>query len=164
MNTITEKEVLASKLQKIYWIETEMEHLAVWEARIELGGEETKAIETLSNDSGRHRLTIEGWLKKANIEVPTKTPAGLPVKIMNFEGMNSSEMFRAIMKYEILLRDSYFEITKTDKDVLQSMFPDNKELETFVSEVASLVKQEEQHRRICEKEVGGFKRIRGRDH
>lgn len=163
MTSITNKEVLASRLQKMYWMEAEMEQMVLWESRIELMGEDASAIELLSADSERHHIILEKWLQKANIEIPTKVPAGLPIKIFDFEGMESQEMFKNIMKYEILARDTYIEASKS-KDAIKELFPEESVQEEFIEEMEVLAKEEEQHRRICEEKVGGFKKIMGKGH
>ncbi len=138
-----------------------MEQLVLWEARIELMGEDAAAIEMLSADSERHHLILKRWLEKANVEIPTKAPAGLPIKKFDFEGMDSPEMFRTIMKYEILARDTYIE-ARNANEAIKDLFSEESIQEDFIKEMGTLAKEEEQHRKICEERVGGFRKIAGK--
>ncbi|MBP2031005.1 hypothetical protein J2755_001953 [Methanohalophilus levihalophilus] len=161
MAQISNKEALAFRLQKMYWMEAEMEQLGLWEARIELMGEDAEAIELLSADSERHHVILEKWLQKANIEIPTSKPAGLPSKNFDFDGMDSPEMFRNIMKYEILARDTYIEVRKS-REAIKDLFIEESVQSEFIEDMGTLAKEEEQHRRICEERIGGFRKITGR--
>ncbi|MEA1984278.1 MAG: hypothetical protein U9N13_01335 [Euryarchaeota archaeon] len=157
--TIKQKEILLSLLQKTYWIEVEMEQLVVWESRIELMGEDREALAILSNDSDGHRLIVEKWLNKARIPIPDKAPPGLPVKKFDFAGMDSRKMFREIMKYEILARDSYTDIENADSSIIDEMFDDEQDQKDFLSDMRKLIADEEKHRKICDNRVGGYKTI-----
>ena len=159
MVQIKQKEVLTSLLQKAYWIEVEMEQLVVWESRIELMGDDHEALAILSNDSDGHRLIVEKWLNKAKIPIPDKTPSGLPVKQFDFAGMDSREMFREIMKYEILARDTYTDIENADPAIIYEMFDDEQDKDDFLSDMNTLINDEEKHRKICDNRVGGYKTI-----
>ncbi|WP_233564813.1 hypothetical protein [Methanohalophilus sp. RSK] len=162
MAGIKDKETLKSQLQKMYWIETEMEQLVIWESRIELMGEDVDALERLANDSDNHGLQLKKWMEKASIPLPDKIPRGLPQKVFDFEDMDSPELFKAIMKYEILARDVYKNITETDPYVIEELFPDESDQENFLKDMEHISKEEEGHRQICEERVGGFKTIRGK--
>jgi len=59
MPVIKDKKILASLLQRMYWIESEMEQLGTWEARIEMMEENLEALEVLSHDSDLHGSIVE---------------------------------------------------------------------------------------------------------
>ncbi|WP_440953511.1 hypothetical protein [Methanococcoides sp. FTZ1] len=159
MQKINQKEILALNLQRMYWIETEMEQLVTWEAKIELEGEHKEALETLSNDSDNHALILEKWLNIANIDLPKSPPRGIPLKGFDFNRINVFEMFSEIRKYEILARDTYHSITSAEPNVLEEAFPDEENREEFIKDMKHLVAEEERHKRICDEKIGGFARV-----
>ncbi|AKB85762.1 hypothetical protein [Methanococcoides methylutens] len=159
MEKINQKEILALTLQRMYWIETEMEQLVTWEARIELEGEHKEALEILSNDSDKHALILEKWLNIANIELPRSAPRGIPQKGFDFYRTNVFEMFSEIRKYEILARNTYHSITSAEPKVLEETFPDEEQRGEFIKDMKHLVAEEERHKRICDDKIGGFTRV-----
>jgi hypothetical protein len=159
MVTIMDKDVLVALLRRMYWIEAEMEQLGTWEARIQLMGENIEALEKLSHDSDKHRNILQKWLLIADIPIPVTAPPGLPTKIFNFNGVLPPRMFYEIMKYEILARDAYVDILNADTAVIEDMFPDEINRKEFIQVIKGLIKDEEEHRKICAKQSGGFKTI-----
>ncbi|MDK2891841.1 hypothetical protein [Methanohalophilus sp.] len=159
MQKINQKEILALNLQRMYWIETEMEQLATWEAKIELEEEHKEALEILSNDSDKHALILEKWLNIANIELPKRAPRGIPLKVFDFNMTNIFEIFTEIRKYEILARDTYHNIASTEPSVLEETFPDEENRKEFIQDMEHLVAEEERHKRICDEKIGGFRRV-----
>ncbi len=161
MLSINTKEAFAGYLQKMYWIETQMEQYAIWESRIEMLGDEMEALEVLSHDSEKHGAIVEKWLKTAGISIPSSTPRGLPQKAFDFSGMDSREMFREMMKYEILAHDVYIELSNAKEAMLREVFPDDVLREQFIEDMKRIAKDEEKHTKICKNKVGGFKVIQG---
>ncbi|KGK98013.1 hypothetical protein LI82_09710 [Methanococcoides methylutens] len=159
LENIKQKEILVLQLQRMYWIETEMEQLAAWEARIELEGQHLEAMETLSHDSDKHALILEKWLKMANTELPESAPRGIPHRVFDFNRTNVYEMFSEIRKYEVLARDTYHGITKADTNVLEEVFPDEENRTEFIKDMKHLVAEEERHKKICDDKIGGFTRV-----
>lgn len=159
MPTIEDRSVLEAFLRRMYWIEAEMEQLGTWEARIQLMGENIEALEKLSHDSDKHWNILRKWLLIADIPVPVTAPLGLPAKIFNFNGMVPPRIFHEIMKYEILARDAYIDILDADPAVIEAMFPDEKNRNEFIQDIKGLIRDEEEHRKICTKQAGGFKTI-----
>jgi hypothetical protein len=159
MATIKDKDVLVALLRRMYWIEAEMEQLVTWEARIQFMGENVEALEHLSHDSDRHWNILQKWIARADIPVPVTVPAGLPVKIFNFNGMAPTRVFHEIMQYEILARDAYIDILNADPEVIKELFPDEMNRNEFIEDIKGLIKDEEEHRKICAKQSGGFKII-----
>ncbi|WP_244624976.1 hypothetical protein [Methanococcoides vulcani] len=159
LENINQKEILVLQLQRMYWIETEMEQLATWEARIELEGQHLEALETLSHDSDNHALILEKWLNMANIELPRTAPRGIPHRMFDFNRTNIYEMFSEIRKYEVLARDMYHNITGADADVLEEVFPDEENSKEFIKDMKHLVAEEERHKKICDEKIGGFTRV-----
>lgn len=159
MKKINQKEILALTLQRMYWIETEMEQLVTWEAKIELEGEHREALETLSNDSDKHALILEKWLKIANIDLPKSAPRGIPQKGFDFYRTNVFEMFSEIRKYEIIARDTYHSLVASEPDLLTEVFPDEDNRNDFIKDMKHLVAEEERHKRICDEKIGGFARV-----
>ncbi|WP_445474708.1 hypothetical protein ACT9XH_10055 [Methanococcoides methylutens] len=143
----------------MYWIETEMEQLAAWEARIELEGKYLEALETLSQDSDKHALILEKWLNIANIELPGSAPRGIPHRVFDFNRTNVYEMFGEIRKYEVLVRDTYHGITEAEPSVLEEVFPDEENRKEFIKDMKHLVAEEEKHKKICDEQIGGFTRV-----
>jgi hypothetical protein len=156
---INNKRILASLLQRMYWIESEMEQLGTWEARIELMDENIQALEILSHDSDRHWITIEKWLDKAHIEIPQSKPNGVPDHAFDFEDMAAPDMFSKINKYEILAMNAYKDMLGTDPNVLEELLPDENERQEFLNDIEKLVHDEEKHSNICKKQIGGFAKV-----
>ena len=156
---IKQKEVVVSMLQKMYWIEAEMEQFGTWEARIELMGEYTNTLHILQSDSENHRILLEKWMNLMNIDIPTSTPTGLPTKGFDFNGMDGPGIFKEIMKYEILVRDTYTDIVNAESNVLAELLPDDNDRNGFVSDLESVIKDEIMHAKLCEKIVGGYTTI-----
>ena len=159
---IEQKEIFISTIEKMYWIEVEMENLGIWEARIELMEEEKESIDILASDSARHKIALEKWMKAANMEIPTSAPLGLPRKEFDFSGMDNPEMFKEIMKYEILAKNIYKDIIDTSPTVLNQVFPDKKQISEFLTNIEEIIEDEERHENICRQNVGGFQTIIGK--
>ncbi len=159
MPVIEERSVLEDLLRRMYWIEAEMEQLGTWEARIQLMGDSTEALQKLAHDSDKHRNILQKWLLIAGISIPLNTPPGLPSVMFNFNGMASAWVFHEIMKYEILARDSYIDILNADNSVIEDMFHDETNRKEFINDIKKLVKDEEEHRKICSSQAGGIKKI-----
>ena len=159
MATIQDRSVLEALLRRMYWIETEMEQLGTWEARIQLMGENLESLQRLSHDSDKHWNILKKWLMIADIPVPVTAPPGLPTKIFNFNGMAPPRIFHEIMKYEILARDAYTDILNAEPAVVEEMFPDEINRREFIQDIKNLIKDEEEHRKICTRQSGGFKTI-----
>lgn len=159
MVTIKDRSVLVALLRRMYWIEAEMEQLGTWEARIQFMGENIEALEQLSHDSDRHWNILQKWLLMANIPIPVTAPPGLPAKIFDFNGMVPPRIFHEIMKYEILARDAYIDIVNADQTVIEELFFDEVNREKFIQDIKGLIRDEEEHRKICAKQSGGFKVI-----
>ncbi|MBN2110695.1 MAG: hypothetical protein JW705_06365 [Methanosarcinaceae archaeon] len=160
MPAIENKEVLISLMQKMYWIEAEMEQMNTWEARIEMMDENLEALEILSHDSERHGSIVEKWLRKANIEVPETIPKGLPKHIFDFEGLSSPEIFSRIIKYEILAMNAYKDMLNTDPGIIRALFGNENDRKEFLQDLEQLIKDEEKHTNICKKQIGGYLKIK----
>lgn len=143
----------------MYWIESEMEQLGTWEARIELMDENIQALEVLSHDSDRHWITIEKWLTKAKIEIPQSRPKGVPDHAFDFEDMAGPDMFSKILKYEVLAENAYRDVENTDPSIIAELIPDEGDREEFLADISQLIKDEEKHANICKKEIGGFTKV-----
>ena len=102
-----QRELVISSLRKIYWIEARMEELLLWETLIESGGEAKQALDTLIRDSEKHRILIGDWLNRLAIKLPESPPAGLSAKAFDFSGKELPEMWKEILKYEILMKGQY---------------------------------------------------------
>jgi hypothetical protein len=159
MPVIKDKKVLASLLQRMFWIESEMEQLGTWEARIEMMEENLEALEVLSHDSDLHGSIVEKWLKKANLEVPQTAPKGLPTHIFDFDGLSAPEMFGSIQKYEILAMNAYKDIRNAEAAVVEELLPDQKDRAEFMQDMERLIKDEEKHTNICKKQTQGFAKV-----
>jgi hypothetical protein len=159
MPVIKEKKVLVSLLQRMYWIESEMEQLGTWEARIEMMDENLEALEVLSHDSDLHGSIVEKWLRKANLEVPQTVPKGLPTHIFDFDGLSAPEMFGSIQKYEILAMNAYKDIRNAETAVVEELLPDQKDRTEFMQDMDRLIKDEEKHTNICKKQTQGFAKV-----
>lgn len=157
MVMIKEKGVFTALLKRMYWIEAEMEQLGTWEARIQFMGENIEALEKLSHDSDKHWNILQKWLLIADIPIPVTAPPGLPAKIFDFNGMPPERIFHEIMKYEILARDAYVDILNADSTVIEDLFPDEINRKEFIQDIKILIKDEEEHRKICAKQSGGLK-------
>ena len=160
MPTIDNKEVLVSLMQKMYWLELQMEQMNTWEARIEMMDENLEALEILSHDSDRHGSIVEKWLTKANIQIPMDTPKGLPRHIFDFEELSSPEIFSKIIKYEILALNAYKDMKNADPDIIKALFEKEDDLEEFFEDLEQLIKDEEKHASICKKQIGGFLKVK----
>ncbi|WP_245747893.1 hypothetical protein [Methanolobus profundi] len=156
---IKDKISLEKLLQRMYWIEAEMEQLGTWEARIEMMEDNVAALETLSHDSDQHGEIIKKWLIKGNINIPTEAPPGLPKHIFDFDGLASPEMFRIIMKYEILAMNVYKDMSNTDPEIIKELLPEENDASDFLSDMEQLIKDESMHAGICKKQIGGFTKV-----
>lgn len=159
MTTIQDRSILEALLRRMYWIEAEMEQLGTWEARIQLMGENLESLQRLSHDSDKHWNILRKWLVIADIPIPVTAPPGLPAKIFNFNGMAPPRIFHEIMKYEILARDAYTDILNAEPAVVEEMFPDEMNRREFIQDIKDLIRDEEEHRKICTRQSGGFKTI-----
>ncbi|MDG6243580.1 MAG: hypothetical protein QCH31_04195 [Methanolobus sp.] len=144
----------------MYWIESEMEQLGTWEARVEMMDENIDALEILSHDSDKHWGIIKKWMIKANIDIPEIAPHGLPRHVFDFEGLSKEEMFKNIMKYEMLAMNVYKDIKNANSDVIKELFPSEKDAFEFLTEIEQLIKEEQKHADICKKQIGGFAKIK----
>jgi len=156
---INNKQILASQLQRMYWIESEMEQLGTWEARVELMDENIQALEVLSHDSDRHWLTLEKWLTKTNIEVPQSRPKGIPEHTFDFEGLAGPDMFSKILKYEILAENVYKDVKNTEPSIIAELIPDENDRNEFLDDIEQLINDEGKHADICKKQIGGFAKV-----
>ncbi|AFV24819.1 hypothetical protein Mpsy_2616 [Methanolobus psychrophilus R15] len=159
MPIIKDKKILVSLLQRMFWIESEMEQLGTWKARIEMMEENLEALELLSHDSDIHGSIVEKWLKKANLEVPQTVPNGLPPHIFDFDGLSAPEMFGNIQKYEILAMNAYKDIRNTEAAVVEELLPDQEDRTEFMQDMDRLIKDEEKHTNICKKQTQGFAKV-----
>lgn len=159
MPAIKDKKILASLMQRMYWLESEMEQLGTWEARIEMMDENLEALEILSHDSDLHGSIVEKWLIKANIEVPKTIPKGLPNHIFDFDGLSAPEMFSSIKKYEILALNAYKDMMNADAAVIEELLPDVNDRAEFTKDLEGLIRDEEKHANICKKQVQGFAKV-----
>ena len=159
MTTIQDRSILEALLRRMYWIEAEMEQLGTWEARIQLMGENLESLQRLSHDSDKHWNILRKWLVIADIPIPVTAPPGLPAKIFNFNGMAPPRIFHEIMKYEILARDAYTDILNAEPAAVEEMFPDEMNRREFIQDIKDLIRDEEEHRKICTRQSGGFKTI-----
>jgi hypothetical protein len=157
---IKDKEVLIALMQKMYWLELQMEQMGTWEGRLEMMDDNLEALEILSHDSDRHGSIVEKWLKKASIQIPESTPKGLPNHILNFEGLSSPEMFSMIVKYEILALNAYKDMKNADPDVIKALFEKEDDLEEFFEDLEQLIRDEEKHASICKKQIGGYMKVK----
>ena len=73
--------------------------------------------------------------------------------------MAPPKIFHEIMKYEILARDAYIDILNADQTVIEELFFDEVNREKFIQDIKGLIRDEEEHRKICAKQSGGFKVI-----
>ncbi|WP_407357024.1 hypothetical protein [Methanolobus sp. WCC5] len=137
-----------------------MEQLGTWEARVEMMEENIDALEILSHDSDKHWSIIKKWMIKANIDIPEIAPRGLPRHVFDFEGLSKEEMFKTIMKYEILAMNVYKDIKNTNSEVITELFPNEKDAFEFLKEIGQLIKDEEKHANICKQQIGGFAKIK----
>lgn len=159
MPIIKDKQNLATLMQRMYWVESEMEQMGTWEARIELMDEHFDALEILSHDSDMHGTIMEKWMRKANIDVPVTIPKGLPKHILDFNGLTAPEIFEKIRKYETLALNSYKSMRKTDPSVLEELLPDENDRAEFMKDIERLIRDEEKHTNICNRHVRGFAKI-----
>lgn len=95
-----------------------------------------------------------------DIPIPVTAPSGRPAKIFDFNRMPPERIFHEIMKYEILARDAYADILNADPAVIEDMFPDEMNKKEFIQDRKGLIKDEEEHRKICAKQSGGLKIIK----
>ncbi|MDN5310830.1 MAG: hypothetical protein PWP14_2224 [Methanolobus sp.] len=159
MPAIKDKKILASLMQRMYWIESQMEQLGTWEGRIELMDENLEALEVLSHDSDLHGSIMEKWLIRANIEVPVSIPKGLPSHIFDFAGLSAPEIFKSIDKYEVLAMNAYKDMINADTAVITELFPGQNDREEFMKDLERLIRDEEKHSNICKSQVKGFAKV-----
>lgn len=159
MPVIKDKKILAALMQRMYWLEAEMEQLGTWEARIEMMEENLEALEILSHDSDLHGSIMEKWLIRANIEVPVSMPKGLPKHIFEFEGLSAPEIFRSIDKYEVLAMNAYKDMMNADTDIIKELLPGQTDREEFIKDLERLIRDEEKHSNICKNQVKGFAKV-----
>lgn len=159
MDLEIEKKLLFLQLQRMYWIETQMEQLIEWEAKIELQWDYSKDLGSLSHDSDRHGLLLETWMEKLGVPLPTEPPKGLPTKLFDFKDSGYQAIFSEIMKFEIFSRDTYNSIAQLDDEILDGIFDKKEDRIEFQHMMSYLVSEEERHREICDKKVGGYSTI-----
>lgn len=160
MPTIKDKEVLISLMQKMYWLELEMEQMGTWEGRLEMMDENLEALEILSHDSDKHGSIVKRWLTNANIEIPEEAPKGLPRHIFDFEGLSSPEIFSRIIKYEVLAMNAYKDMKNTEPGIIEALFENENDRMEFLEDLEQLIKDEEKHANICKKQIGGYLKVK----
>lgn len=152
-----------SMLQKIYWVEAHAEELVLWEALIESGEEAKQTLDTIIQDSEKHKILVQMWLNKFGIEPPASPPTGFPEKAFDFSGKDVAEMFKDILKYEILMKGMYERLLNAEYEgCIKSLIPDENGQEEFFSWVRELVNAEEKHVEMCRQNIGAFRRIMGK--
>lgn len=157
------RDLVISILQKIYWLEAHMEELLLWETSIESGGTAKQALDTLIMDSEKHKILVEKWFDKLEIKPPVSPPTGFPEKMFDFSGMEVPEMFKHILKYEILAKGLYENLLNLEKEQsLKSLIPDEKDRAEFLILVKDLIEAESRHMEICKGNMGSFRRIMGK--
>lgn len=157
------QDVFITTFQKIYWIEVQMEQLALWESLIESDESAKKTIYKLMHDSEIHKNLLDGWLGKLNIKPPSSTPPGFPEKTFNFSEKQLPEIFKEIMKYELLVKGLYESIVSPENEVLlKRILPDESERTKFINVINGLVSAEKEHADICMTNIGSFRRIMGK--
>jgi hypothetical protein len=62
--TIGEEETLISMLEKIYWIETEMVQVSIWEALIEIDDDSDEELEMMAIDAEEHVNLLIRWFEE----------------------------------------------------------------------------------------------------
>lgn len=157
------RDVFITTLQKIYWIEVQMEQLALWESMIESDEMAKKTIYKLMHDSEIHKKLLDEWLGKLNIKAPSSKPPGFPEKTFNFNEKHLPEIFKEIMKYELLVKGLYESILGPENEVLLNGFITNESERTkFITVIRGLVSAEKEHADICLTNIGSFRRIMGK--
>jgi hypothetical protein len=161
MTGIKSKSGLIDQIKKNYWIEADMEQLAIWETRIRLKGDEKESLDTLAYESEEHKFLLEKWIEIMNLSIPETRPRGIPEGKFDFGGFDTPQMFDVIQDYEIILRDSYTNLRDVDESVLKKLVPDESYIDEFHSDMDELVSEEQNHINICQSHIGGFKSIYG---
>lgn len=158
-----QKEAVISTLDKIYWIESQMEQLLLWESMIQSGDTAKESLFTLVQDSETHKNQIEKWLNKLNLKLPTQPPHGFPEKTFDFSGKEVPEMFKEILKFELLVKGLYeYLISPHGEESLRSLILDDNDRAEFKILILSLIAAETHHSEICKKNIGSFRRVMGK--
>ncbi|APH39179.1 hypothetical protein [Methanohalophilus halophilus] len=155
---IRKEETLISMLEKIYWIETEMVQLSIWEARIEIDDNSDEELEKMALDAERHVNLLIRWFDEIGKGAPDEIPPGLPEENIDFKGLDTPEIFEEILKYVILARKVYSSIKEAKVESLGEVIAD-KNVNTFFSDIDKIMADKEKHIEICEEKIGSYKSI-----
>lgn len=71
---IKKEETIISMLEKIYWIETEMVQLSIWEARIEIDDNSDEELEKMAIAAEEHVNLLKRWFDEIGKGVPDEKP------------------------------------------------------------------------------------------
>lgn len=156
--TIGEEETLISMLEKLYWIETEMVQLSIWEARIEIDDNSDEELEMMAIATEKHVNLLTRWFEEIGKEVPDKKPPGLPEEGIDFKGLDIPEIFQEILKYVKLARNAYSSIKKVKFGLINDVIAEEK-VNSFFSDIDKIIADKEKHIDTCEEKVGGYKSI-----
>lgn len=157
------REAILSTLDKIYWIESQMEQLMLWESMIQSGEKSKESLFKLVQDSETHKNRLDIWFNKLNIKPPIHPPRGFPEKTFDFTGKEVPEMFKEILKFELLVKGLYeYLASPQGEDSLRSIILDDNDRAEFKLLVLSLIAAETQHSEICKENIGSFRRIMGK--
>ncbi len=148
MGAIKTKEELITLLGRGYWIETQFEETAEWNAYVSsLSEKGREVIFILASDSARHKITLEEIGIKLGTDLKNVIDK-FDKRIFDFSKMKEDEIFKVILEHEIIARDLY---SRLYEFVDREIFRDSKlSADEFFNAMKMLIEDEEKHIKLVE--------------
>jgi len=141
---ITDLEELGNILRRLYWIESQYENSAEWEAYLTINEDKRDLIYKLIYDSEKHKIEVERIANNLGINLREKIDDS-EGDSFNFSKITDDEIFNKILKFEEIMKELYLRIlNNTDRELVESKWKD-KNPEFFFDKLKWLVSQEEKH-------------------
>ncbi len=142
---ITTIEELRTVLEKAYWIETQLELSAEWEAYLTAGEKYRDILFEIAHDSELHKRVMERLcetlygIDKGGFRQPENTQA------FNFQEMLDEEIIKEVMKYEELAHDIYSKLLEHTSPELVEKHWTRSDPSDYFKDLRWLTKEEERH-------------------
>ena len=161
MVKILEGDELHNLLRKALEVETGFESVAQWEGYVATKSDEFREVLfRLISDSEGHRRSVESLMAQVRVGGDTY---GVPIRPREavFRGKSDLEVMTEISKMEILMYNLYSDIRKAlvESDI-SALLKDGSDRSSFISELESLIKDEDRHMKMVSQYVRNVDRLR----
>jgi hypothetical protein len=157
---IKSAEILLYQLQKLYWLEAELEQLGICDARLELMGEYKEELDLLESNSEENRSLIENWLNITNTD-PSQCKLFNTYKKYDFLGMDAPHVFKVLYKYTVYIETVYEDLSNINQNILLNMLPNETYVDDFISDINAMLTRQKESVKICINICGGASTVFG---